>query len=208
MKEKYDKKYYTSGNYENYLKRKFQDLATDISNEISLTPDKEVIDFGCGYGGLLEELWNMGFDKLYGTDISMWVIDYGKLKFPHIEDKLYYHNMNCLTKRFDHLFLLDVLEHMPETDIEEILHLANIREFLIIRIPVSAHEGEKYVLDISNRDTTHICCHTRDWWIDFFDNNGYKFKGDIKRSSIYSSDGVLSGKWIKREPVLEGGIAK
>lgn len=204
----YDEKYYTSGNYENYLRRKFYDLAVDLANEIHLTCDKEVVDYGCGYGGLIEELWNMGFDHLYGTDISMWVIDYGKLKFPHIADKLHYHNVDRLTERFDHLFLLDVLEHMPETEIKTILTLANLRAFLVARIPVSAREGEEYVLDASNRDTTHICCHSRDWWVDFFDSNGYDFKGDIRRKSIYNSDGVLAGKWVKREPTLEGGIAE
>lgn len=201
----YNKEYYTSGNYENYLKRKFYDLAVDLSNEVNLVPDKVIVDYGCGYGGLLDELWRMGFNHLYGTDISTWVIDYGKSKFPHIADKLHYHNMDRLTKRFDYLFLLDVLEHMPETEIKAILTLANLREFVVARIPISAVEGDEYALDASNRDTTHICCHTRDWWMNLFDSNGYEFKGNIKRGSIYCSYGVLAGKWVKREPTLEGG---
>tara|TARA_Y100000310_G_C20661032_1_gene804809 strand:- start:1066 stop:1680 length:615 start_codon:yes stop_codon:yes gene_type:complete len=199
----YNKEYYTSGNYKNYLKRKFRDLAIDLANEIHFTPDKKLLDYGCGYGGLLYEFWNMPFEGLCGTDISDWIIDYGKKRFPCIADKLHHHDINLLKGEYDFLFLLDVLEHMPEEAVKQALDLARPRECIIARIPVAAREGGKFVLDASNSDPTHLCCHARAWWLDLFRDNGYEFKGDIQRDAIYSSAGVLSGKWKRVEPVME-----
>jgi len=196
----YDKTYFTSRNYENYLRRKFDLLANDLVDELNLEPSDRVVDFGCGYGGLIQELHRTGFDSIWGTDISNWAIEYGRGVFPEIADRLHYYNRNLLSEPKRHVFFLDVLEHMPEYEVEFALQLARngLEGYLVARIPISAQEGETYVLDVSNNDPTHINCHCRDWWLELFVKMGYDFVGDIKTLAIYSSDGVLSGKWMKR----------
>lgn len=194
---KYDRKYFTSGNYEGYLKRKFSSLAADLVNVLNLSRSDKVIDYGCGYGGLLFQFHEMGFRNCFGTDISNWAIEYGRGVFPAIGQKLHYYDRNLLSGRKDHLLLLDVLEHMPEYEAEFVLNLGGdgLAGFLVARIPLSAAEGEKYVLDVSNSDPTHITCHCRSWWLDLFSHMGYEFLGDVECEAIYSSPGVLSGKW-------------
>lgn len=194
---KYGKQYFTRGNYSNYLERKFGALAQDIARELRLEPGQKLIDYGCGYGGLLFELHKMGFCNCFGTDISNWAVEYGRGVFPEIADRLHYYDRNLLCGGKEHLLLLDVLEHMPEYEAEFVLNLGGdgLAGFLLARIPVSAAEGETYVLDVSNSDATHITCHCRSWWLDLFSHMGYEFLGDVAREAIYSSAGVLSGKW-------------
>jgi predicted TPR repeat methyltransferase len=193
----YDKEYYTTGNYTDYLQRKFAVLAKDLIDLLKLEPFHKVIDFGCGYGGLIQELHDMGYSKVYGTDISNWAIEYGRGVFPDIADRLHYYNRNLLSGGKDYVLLLDVLEHMPVYEVEFVLKLAaaDLSDSLLARVPVSANEGQKYVLEVSNNDLSHINCHCRKWWLDLFSESGYIFTGDITRPSIYSSEGVLAGTW-------------
>lgn len=193
----FGKQYFTTGNYHDYLRRKYDLLAQDILDEIDSSISDLIIDFGCGYGGLLNELYSLGYNSIYGTDISNWAIEYGRLVFPHITDRLMYYNRHLLFQPKSHVLFLDVLEHMPEYEAACCLELAanNLSGFIIARIPISAVEGEKYVLDVSNNDTTHITCHCREWWLEAFEKVGLEFVGDFRKKTIYSSEGVLSGKW-------------
>ena len=79
---------------------------------------------------------------------------------------------------------------MPEYEVKSCLELArnDLTGFLVARIPVSVTEGEKYVLDVSNNDTTHINCHCRKWWLKTLEEAGLSFIGDIKKKTIYSSE--------------------
>lgn len=197
---KFDEKYFSSVNYSDYLQRKFDLLAGDIIDEIKADVTDRIIDFGCGYGGLMYELFQANYRNIYGTDISNWAIDYGKKVFPDIADRLQYYNRNLLADEKNHVLFLDVLEHMPEHEAEFCLRFAgeSLTGFVIARIPISLTEGEKYVLDVSNNDTTHISCHCREWWLNCFAESGLCFVEDIHKKSIYSSEGVLSGKWIAK----------
>lgn len=197
MALKFDKNYFQNGNYQNYLTRDFDQLAADLIAELSFSPSDRIIDFGCGYGGLVWSLYNKGFKLVYGTDISNWAIEYGQSVFPTIKGNLQYYNRNLLSEPKEFILLLDVLEHMPIYEVECILKLASERlsKYIIAKIPVSLREGEKFFLDVSNNDPTHINCHSRNWWLDFFGSNNYSFAGELRTRSIYSSFGVLAGKW-------------
>jgi len=189
--------YYSSGNYHDYLRRKFDALASDIISELGCDKDNLIIDFGCGYGGLLNELYKRDYTNCYGTDISNWAIEYGRSVFQEVADRLQYYNRNLLSLPKDHVLFLDVLEHMPEHEAISSLQLAleNLSGYIICRIPISVEEGKRYFLEVSNNDTTHINCHCRKWWLQTLEGVGFKFVGDIKRKTIYSSKGVLAGVW-------------
>lgn len=194
---RYGKNYYKQGNYQDYLQRKFDVLAKGLIAELNLRNDHKVIDFGCGYGGLIHEFCNMGYGNMIGTDISNWAIEYGREAFPEMADKLLYYNLDVLSKPKTHVLFLDVLEHIPVHDVNEILRLASggLEGFVIARIPVSLEEGKCFALDVSNNDPTHINCHCRDWWLNKFNDHGYIMQNDIVRKAIYTSAGVLCGKW-------------
>lgn len=195
MTEPFGKSYFTRGNYAEYLKRKFDGLAADLVAELGLCPDSKVIDFGCGYGGLVRALSDLGLHSVFGTDISSWAIEYGKRQFPQLNGRLQHYNREMLSWPKDALILLDVLEHMPDYEIDTVLKLASEclqAAAVAVRVPVSAHEGEAFVLDVSNNDATHIACHTKDWWGLKFAQHGMIFQGPIARARIYDSPGVLA----------------
>lgn len=195
---KFSAEYYQSGNYRGYLTRRFAPLARDIKDAACIRGDCKVLDFGCGYGGLVDALHSIGVEDVVGTDISTWAIDHGKMVFPHIATRLKYYNRNLLVEPHNTLIMLDVLEHIPEYEAECVLRLARagLSGHVVLRIPVCSVEGQPFVLNVSNNDPTHINCHTRDWWHSLLSECGFEFSIALNKESIYSSDGVLSEIWI------------
>lgn len=185
-------------NYKDYFKRKFDQQVQDLIQIVPVKPDMKILDFGCAAGGLLSEFKNRGFSQLKGTDISRYAIDYGKENFC-LSEELDYYNLKLLEEYHDVIFLLDVLEHMTSVKLlKHILKIANA-PVIVVRIPVTAVEGELFVLEVSNNDATHFQCHTKEWWIRLFEEQGYIFDKLIEGRSIYNSEGVLSAVFTKHE---------
>lgn len=214
MTEKFRKDYFvkdkytiSDSNYIDYRTKKFSTLADNILEVFGLcgsdsnvddNKDVSVLDFGCATGALLKEIKNRGYENIKGTDISNWAIEYGKDNFL-LRKELEYYNRNLLCEHFDYMIMLDVLEHLPDYELETILGLAKIglENKLIVRIPVSIVEGEDYLLEVSKNDRTHIQIHCREWWIDKIENVGLKYLEDVNKEAIYSSDGVFCGLFEK-----------
>lgn len=190
MKNLFNKDYFVNSdisNYTDYRKKKFEGLADDLYPYLKW---KTVLDYGAATGGLVYELSNR---LIYceGTDISLWAIEYGK-KYYNLGQRLHYYNHDLLLMHFDVVLFLDVLEHIPSEELKVILTNLNALE-LIIRIPVSANEGEDFVLDVSKNDKTHIQVHSKKWWLDLFSNAGYNKFIPLIEKNIYDSEGVLAG---------------
>ena len=194
----FEKDYFVNSsfsNYKDYRKRKFNALAGDLIKIIPLDKDMKILDFGCATGGLLSEFKKRRFHSLKGTDISEYAITWGREKLD-LEKILDYYNLNLLTEEFDIVFFLDVLEHVPKNEIHKLLKL-NRSKIIVLRVPVSAFEGEHYVLKVSRNDQTHIQCHPKKWWIDLFKEHRYVVREKLKGKYIYDSKGVLSCIFIK-----------
>lgn len=199
MTNVFEEKYFVgasgNSNYVDYRTKKFSDLADNIVNILSLNKEDRILDFGCATGALLKELKDKGFYNIKGTDISNWAIEYGKDTFL-LDNELDFYNRNLLYEDFDYIIMLDVLEHLPDYELETVLKLiskGNNNKKLLVRIPVSAIEGEDFVLEVSKNDRTHIQIHSKDWWIEKFNSFGFIFVIDVHENSIYSSNGVFCG---------------
>lgn len=198
MNETYEEKYFigaSRSNYVDYRTKRFSNLADNIIKILGLgNKDCRIIDFGCATGALINELRNREFNNIKGTDISNWAIEYGR-EIYGLEDELDFYNRNLLYKGADYIIMLDVLEHLPDYELETVLKLTRkgLKRLLLVRIPVSALEGEDFVLDVSKNDRTHIQIHSRYWWIEKFNSFGFMFSKDVYEDSIYSSTGVFCG---------------
>lgn len=205
MTEKFVKNYFvkdkytiSDSNYIDYRTKKFSVLADNIIETFGLGERGEggynysILDFGCATGALLKELKNRGFIEIKGTDISNWAIEYGKDNFGLVKE-LEFYNRNLLCESFDYMIMLDVLEHLPDYELETVLELAikGLRKKLIVRIPISLKEGDDYLLDVSKNDRTHIQIHDKKWWIGKIESVGFTYLDDIHKEAIYSSDGVF-----------------
>ncbi|HEC65780.1 MAG TPA: class I SAM-dependent methyltransferase [bacterium] len=197
----FDKDYFIGGtksNYVDYTSKKFGNLASDLINILRMSPEDQILDFGCGTGGLLKEFKNLGYNNIKGTDISQWAIEWGR-KNLDLDKELDYYNRNLLTEEKDWVLMLDVLEHIPTYEIDHVFQL--LKEYLpkkgvIIRLPVSAEEGEDYVLDVSKNDRTHIQRHSKEAWEEMFARHGFRRCKTLAEGMIYDTPGVLARVYV------------
>lgn len=180
---KFSKKYFTSGNYEDYLERfpKYRSLSKDL---LFLKRKKinKVLDFGCGVGFLTMGLREQGFDCV-GYDKSKWAADYSKKINANVTN-----DKDVLGHQYDCVFMLDVLEHNSLKEIRKILSVKT--KFLVVRIPVKRQCEKNYYLAKSRRDKTHITCMSKKEWIRLFMEEGYVELSRIKKKTIWDSTGV------------------
>lgn len=190
----FNARYYTQGNYRDYLTRKFEALSREIIDTTAIRQSEAILDFGCGYGGLLNAFWIRGFRNITGTDISQWAIEHGHSVYPKLKNQLQFYNRDLLRRQHRLVLFLDVLEHMPVYELDSVLALVRrgCRGSLAVRLPVSAREGEPFILAVSNNDPTHICCHTKRWWQSKLRIAGFELAYLFQCTSIYDSPGVLA----------------
>lgn len=195
MKALFEKGYFVNSkvsNYKDYRSKKFNDLCLDLVKDLRLTKYKTILDAGCATGGLLNAFSELGFNKLYGFDISRWAVMWGRKNYPRLRNKLLWGHV-VLKK--DIVLCLDVLEHLDDDDLDYFLMLLRncLDDKLIVRVPVSIVEGEDYFLPVSRNDKTHVQIHCKDWWKRKIESAGFKFLRSINRPSIFDSEGVFVG---------------
>jgi SAM-dependent methyltransferase len=190
----FDKQYYESNNYTNYLDR--QDRYIRLAKEVCEFLEKmdllkgTVLDFGCAVGFLLKGL-EKRVEECYGVDISEWALEQARARGHNVSTQV---NWNL---DHDVVFGLDVFEHMTEEDLDHFFQKIKTKS-IVFRMPICANEGEDYVLECSRVDPTHIICWTKQQWIDYFRNHGF-LNVDLNLSTIYNSEGVYSGLALRHD---------
>lgn len=199
---KYGKRYFQSLNYTDYLARRdrYLKLAQEIHELLSLrlrllNKASVLMDYGCAVGFLMEGFAELGYKNVFGYDISDWASNQAKNKGLKILKKIE-------KKTFDIIICLDVLEHMRDEDIYQ-----TFREFesdlMIARIPCST-DGKKFVLDVSNRDPTHVNIKSKDEWIKLLTKVGYMTILPLNLFTIYDTPGVMCALCLKPKIYLQG----
>ena len=95
-----------------------------------ITPEQRILDYGCGYGRLCQELWKNGYQNILGVDISPKMIERGKQLFPYLNLKLLdIDRQYTETSSFDLVLLYSVLTCIPTNKgIEDLMN--NIHRIL------------------------------------------------------------------------------
>lgn len=134
--------YYKNKIYENYHTIHTKKLYGDISiKKIKrhfkfwkyyfleyLPPDKNVkiLDAGCGNGGFVYWLTQIGYKNSIGIDISKELIEIGiSLNIKNIEQNDLFEHLKKNQGTYDIIFCRDVLEHFTKNEIIEIFSLFN-----------------------------------------------------------------------------------
>lgn len=196
MTEKFGQDYFVGGersNYSDYRAKRFDGLADDLIKSLPLRPMDSIIDFGCATGALMHALKRKGIHNVKGTDVSMWAVNYGRDTFGFSYDQLQYFNLNLLCEPKEWIIALDVLEHCPPGELERILQTMKDhppKKGLAVRIPVSAKEGEDFVLDVSKNDRTHVQIHEAQYWRLVLGDYGFAETKKLNEKNIYDSKGV------------------
>lgn len=184
---KFDKAYYTTRNYTNYLDRQARyihtarEITTLLASIKLINKNSKILDYGCATGFLMKGLIEAGYKNVVGYDISEWAVDQARDKMLHITE--------YKPQDFDFVFSLDVFEHMTDAEIQDAVRTFDTN-YILMRIPVAQKHGHGFHLEVSNNDPTHINCKTKSQWKMFFSQLGYSLFLELDLYTIYDSDGV------------------
>lgn len=188
----YNAEYYRSSNYADYLERadRYKKTASELADLLRklglVNNDSNIVDYGCAVGFLLEGFKELGFKSLLGYEISDWAIKEGRLRGNDIHT---WGSFNYDPFGVDVLTALDVFEHMPDDQIVDVVKTLAPKAILA-RIPSSADGGKTFHLEVSRADPTHVNCKTKEEWIRFFTDLGYRTFLKLNLYTVYDSPGV------------------
>lgn len=194
IETKFNKDYYEDGvrkhisGYENYrwMPERSIPEALDIKNNFKFNT---CVDYGCAKGFLVSALRLMGCDA-YGEDISEYALTNCK---EDIKEYVSYPN----DLKYDLLICKDVMEHIPESDLPELLDTLYQKadEFFFV-IPLG--DENRFRIREYEIDITHVTKKDEEWWIKLFNAHGFKL------INFSYSFGAVKEKWITQYPYGNG----
>jgi len=179
-------------NYQDYTKKKYWDLCEELIELFNIKKDDKLLDRWCATWNLVKEFVDRWYNNILGSDISPWAIEYGITNW--LWEHLKHFDLSLLEHDNKYIIINDVLEHMTEKDIVNILEKSKWN--IILRVPVCAKVWEDYVLECSRVDRTHIIRWTKEQRIGLFKLCWYHVI-QVKWKHFYDSDGVLACILIK-----------
>jgi hypothetical protein len=188
----FDKDYYENGvkkgisGYENYkwIPTRSIPEAITICEKIHF---HSAIDFGCAKGFLVHALNLLG-KNVVGVDISEYALE---TSLPQVKDKLYLLNksMSEIGIYADLLIAKDVLEHIPEEEIDGILaDFYKVCDQAFLVIPLG--DNDAFRIREYEIDKTHVTKKDEEWWINKIKKAGFNLK------SFNYEFGNIKEKWI------------
>lgn len=150
------------------------DLVSCVLQEKSDLCLGKVIDFGCGYGKIIELLSKrLNLECGYGFDFSEAAISYAKEHFA--SDQVRYYKLPTLdvsneiefirttvNGKVDCILLIDVLEHVPDC-LAMIKDLAKITNYFFVKLPIEENVFFNYVLKKEYPSSRHSNGHLREF---------------------------------------------
>jgi SAM-dependent methyltransferase len=166
---KFSEDYYLRGvetglsNYTNYrwLPELTIPMASSLKDFMNIKDGETILDYGCARGYLVKALRSLNVEA-YGCDISEWAIHNCD---PQVADFVGF----SFDKEdgYDHIFCKDVLEHVPQEELDcllpKLFKAANRSCFFIV--PLAIVEGGSYIFPNDEKDITHIHRKTLGGWV-------------------------------------------
>lgn len=118
-----------------------------INSLIGKTGSKTLLDYGCGKGRQYSE---RELDKHWGVDVACY--DPGVPEFSVLPDG-----------KFDGVICVDVLEHVPEYAIEEVLENIFNKADKFIFMNVALFPSKK---GLPNGENCHVTLKPTEWWLE------------------------------------------
>lgn len=85
-----------------------------------LDPASRILDYGCGYGRLAEQIWQVGCRRLIGVDPSREMIRRGRQTFPHLDLRQAAGlPIGFPDERFELVLVAGVLTSIPEDEVQQ-----------------------------------------------------------------------------------------
>lgn len=164
-----------------------------------LTPNSKILEYGCGYGRILEILHAHGYHNLIGFDFAPRMIARGKALYPHLDMHLVENGLPLPDKSVDTVIMSTVLCCMVEdakqkeiiTELRRVLKYSGILYLSDFLISDEARYTEKYAagfdkfgihgiyqtsenLIVRHLTATHVMDLLRDFDIQWFEQFDFK----------------------------------
>ncbi len=176
MKTLFDADYYERGVesgkslYKDY--RWLPDLTLPMAKAIvagcGINRSDVILDFGCAKGYLVKALRQMGF-LAYGTDIS----EYALSQCDQEIEPYLFPSWDTHDARFDWVICKDVLEHIPEHELDGTLaSLRRQAENIFVAVPLG--NNGQYTIPDMEKDVTHQIRRPLWWWSGRLEEAGFK----------------------------------
>ncbi|MFA5333559.1 MAG: class I SAM-dependent methyltransferase [Candidatus Nanoarchaeia archaeon] len=113
----------------------------DYFLKFNIPKKAKILDIGCSYGTLINNLYKLGYKNVYGIDINKEVIIQGKKKYKFIKNRLkIYNGINIPFQNeiFDVILMFDVIEHIPQVEIflkEQVFRILKKNRIFIFQTP-------------------------------------------------------------------------
>lgn len=137
---------------------------------LDIKENDKVLDFGCAKGFLVKVFRLLDRD-CYGVDVSEYAIENCDNDIKKYVKKI--ESASDIDMNYDFVISKDVFEHIDPTSLKNILlELRKKTECMFVIVPLG--NGEKYIIDSYELDTTHIIRENKDWWTNLFLECGFK----------------------------------
>lgn len=216
---KYEDKNIASGTGINIFdKKRLEDTAKEIDSLLK-NKEKSILDFGCGNGGLLLELKNIGYRNLEGIDPSSICVK--NIKENNLSASVgSVFNHSC-KKKFDLIIFSHVFEHIRDLKAAfcSITHLLNKDGMVYIETPDASRYYKFYKTPYHYFDIEHINHFNKNLLISLLKINGFKNISFGEKESLFSSDELYPVVWVlgqktkvekkyKKDSLVKKGILK
>lgn len=179
--DEYDEAYFERGVetgkswYQNYrwIPELTIPMAMTMIEFLDIKREDTVLDYGCAKGFLVKAL-RLLHRQAWGVDISQYALS----NLDSTVNQYCFHVYLLEQKMrefqiqgfFDFCIAKDVFEHIPLTQIKEILFQIKAKRMFAV-IPLG--DGLRYRASINDLDKTHKLCHGEDWWESMFERSGW-----------------------------------
>lgn len=197
--EQFDLDYYENGvitgksGYVNYqwMPELTIKLAYNIIKHLNIKENEKVLDYGCAKGYLVKALRLLDVNAC-GVDISDYAIklsdaevrDYCRL----VSESDPLPSAEC----YDWLITKDVLEHMPESTLDNFLEKSRLVAKKAFHVVPLGDSNDKYIVSEYENDVTHVLAKSQDWWQKKFESHGW-----VVESFSYKVRGIKES-WTNR----------
>lgn len=134
--------------------------------------EKQIVDYGCGPGLLVEGLKQCGAKYVIGYDSSTAARE---LALQHGIANVVT-DITQVIRPAELVICLDVLEHIPPSQLGDLLGAIKdvlAARYLLVKVPLSAEDNSSYIDPRMERDPTHLIRWTRDKWISTLLESGF-----------------------------------
>jgi SAM-dependent methyltransferase len=134
---------YSSADVERHVRRRLWNIAIDIADQIGISRDGHVLDYGCGDGAFANEALAAHYRAIAGYDKAEAAIERARAEAPGPHVTFLATDLVTLDHdalpRFDGAFLIGILHHIKSATPDVLRSLARVTDKMVVLEPNGNH---------------------------------------------------------------------